>query len=476
MRAFTFCVSLCLCASSYAVPPVAPIAMPAEAGAPPETLAAKSIPPLSQDNVFLFGTTLQAIREVYVKPISDDTITENAVHGMLSELDPHSDYLNAQDFQDLKTMTDGNFCGIGVEITAANGAILVISPIDGSPADKAGVKAGDYIVKINSTAVEGLSLTQAMKMLRGKKGEKLTLTLVRKGVDDPIVVTLVRNQIDLKDVRTQMFDDHYAYIRIARFGMDTGAHAQTAILALQKQTKAPIYGVILDLRNNPGGVVTSAVDVSNLFLDAAAIGKDKPIVYTKGRLPEAQYTGLVTGQDLFKGLPIIVLINAGTASAAEIVAGALQDYHRATVVGIRSFGKGSVQTVFPLPDGKTALKITTALYYTPDGRSIQAEGIIPDVRVNNYAIPDTVKPLDRDVIREGDLADHLTNGSSSPEDLAISTSKSDNDAGESLSHIVNGSGASATQPLTGDNAFYKDFQLYEALDILQALHSIRATS
>lgn len=255
------------------------------------------------------------------------------------------------------------------------------------------------------------------------------------------------------------------------FESDTGAHLKQAILDLQKNTTTPIEGVILDLRNNPGGVVTASVDVANLFLDASKIGAGKPVVYTKGRFPQSQYTGYVTGADLFHGLPMVVLINSGTASAAEIVSGALQDYHRAILVGIRSFGKGSVQTVFPLPGDETAIKLTTALYYTPDGRSIQALGISPDVKVNSYAIPDTVKPLDNDVIREGDLIDHLDGDSNHPQDLSISKSKTDADQGQSLQQIANGNSDSKTAPLDGQNAFYRDFQLYSALNILMALHA-----
>ncbi len=439
--------------------------------APSKAADSEVIAPLSQDNVFLFGTTLQAIRQFYVNPISDNTITEDAARGMLSNLDPHSAYLDKEDFQDLKTMTSGEFSGLGVEITAANGAILVISPIDDSPADKAGVKAGDYIVKINGVAVEGMSLTKAMNMMRGKKGEKITLTVIRKGEEAPLTFTMTRDSIKLKDVRTQLFDDHYAYLRVSMFEGDTGAHLKQAILDLQKTTKTPIYGVILDLRNNPGGVVTASVDVANLFLDASKIGANKPVVYTKGRFPQSQYTGYVTGSDLFYGLPMVVLINSGTASAAEIVSGALQDYHRAILVGIRSFGKGSVQTVFPLPGDETAIKLTTALYYTPDGRSIQALGISPDVKVNSYSIPDTVKPLDNDVIREGDLIDHLDGDSNHPEDLSISKSKTDDNPGQSLQQIANGNTDTKEAPLDGQNAFYRDFQLYSALNILMALHA-----
>ena len=272
-----------------------------------------------------------------------------------------------------------------------------------------------------------------------------------------------------------MIDQHYAYIRVAMFEADTGTHVKQAILDLQKQNNG-IYGVVLDLRNNPGGVVQASVDVSNLFLNAAQIGPNKPVVYTKGRFPQSQYTGYVTGQDMLHGLPMIVLINSGTASAAEIVSGALQDYHRAIIVGITSFGKGSVQTVFPLPGDKTAIKLTTALYYTPDGVSIQAKGINPDVIVHSYAIPDTVKSLDSNTIREADLSDHLANGDGNPDDKPIAASTDTTDGGvQSLQQIANGT--SNNDDLTqSKNLFYKDFQLYTAVNLLMALHSTVSSS
>ena len=433
-----------------------------------------TIAPLSDQNVALFGTTLQAIRTFYVNPVSDNTITENAVRGMLTNLDPHSDYLDQEDFQDLKTMTDGQFSGLGIEITAANGAILVITPIDDSPAQKAGIKSGDYIVKINNMAVDGMSLTKAMNMMRGPKGQTVTLTIVRKDVDHPLNFNVTRDNIKLKDVKTMIIDKHYAYIRIAMFEGDTGAHLKQAILDLQKQNNG-IYGVVLDLRNNPGGVVQASVDVTNLFLNAAQIGPNKPVVYTKGRFADSQYTGYVTGTDLFNNLPMVVLINSGTASAAEIVSGALKDYHRAIIVGTTSFGKGSVQTVFPLPGDKTALKLTTALYYTPDGTSIQAIGISPDVLVHSYAIPSTVTPLDTNTIREADLSDHLQNGDAHPDDQPIADTVDTTDGTpQNIQQIANG-GAPNTDDLTHlQNLFYKDYQLYMAVNLLMGMHAENA--
>lgn len=429
--------------------------------APPP--GAQTIAPLSQDNLYLFGTTLQAIREFYVTPVTDDTIVENAVKGMLENLDPHSDYLDKTDFEDLKTLTDGQFSGLGVEITAANGAIMVISPIDDSPAQKAGIKPGDYIVKINGVAVEGLSITKAMNMMRGPKGQKVTLTIVRKGTPQPFDITVVRDNIVLKDVKTKVLDRHYGYIRIADFGENTGPHVSAGVKQLFKDTNNQLYGVILDLRNNPGGVVEAATDTANVFLDVNKIGQGKYVVYTKGRIPESIYKGYVAGSDQLNGIPMVVLINAGTASAAEIVTGALQDYHRALVVGVRSFGKGSVQTVFPLDDGDTAIKLTTALYYTPNGRMIQAQGITPDVIINNYNIPDTVKPTDNDAIRESDLAQHITGNG----EVNISSTKTDSEAGKTTEQIVNPD--DADKPL-----IYTDYQLDQAVDILEALHATQS--
>lgn len=432
----------------------------------------KQIEPLSQDNLFLFGATLQAIREFYVDQVPDDTIVQNAVRGMLNNLDPHSDYLDEQDFSDLKDMVNGDFSGVGVEITADNGALLVISPIDDSPAQKAGIKAGDYIVKINGTAVEGLSLTKAINMMRGPKGQKITLTVLRKGVDHPLEFTIVRDNIKLIDVKTKILNKHYAYIRVALFEDQTGAHLRDAVTKVLQANPNQIYGVILDLRNNPGGVVQAAVDVANVFLDKDNVGYNKLVVYTKGRVPDAQFDGYVTGHDMFNGLPMVVLINAGSASASEIVAGALQDDRRAVIVGIQSFGKGSVQTVFPLPGGKTAIKLTTARYYTPSGRSIQAEGITPDVKVNEYEIPDTVKAPDETAIREADLSSHLMGGSSENTIGTTSTTPAASTTGtgamQNLEYMLNPD--KKDKPL-----FYSDYQLYQGLNILQALHSASET-
>ncbi len=419
-----------------------------------------SIPPLSQENLTLFGTTLEAIREFYVTPVSDNVIIENAAKGMLENLDPHSDYLDEADFTALKTMVDDQFSGLGVEITAANGAILVITPIDDSPAQKAGIKAGDYIVKINGTSVEGLSITQAMNMMRGPKGETVTLTIVRKGENKPLTIKVVRDNIILKDVKTKIYDSHYGYLRISSFGNDTGKHVSDAVKKLLTDTNNQLYGVVLDLRNNPGGVVEAATDTANVFLDVNKIGYGKPVVYTKGRIPESQYTGYVTGHDQLHGIPMVVLINAGTASAAEIVTGALQDYHRAVVMGVRSFGKGSVQTVFPLQNGKTAIKLTTALYYLPNGQTIQALGITPDVIVNNYNIPDSAKPTDDDAVREGDIANHITGSG----EVSISITKKDSDMTKTTEQIVNAS--DTDKPL-----LYTDYQLNAAINMLMGLHA-----
>lgn len=432
------------------------LAGPMDMAPPPDN---QSIPPLSQQNLQLFGTTLEAIREFYVTPVTDNTIVENAVHGMLTNLDPHSDYLDKSDFEDLKTMTSGEFSGIGVEITPANGAILVISPIDDSPAVKAGIKAGDYIVKINDVAVEGLSVTKAMNMMRGDKGTTVVLTIVRKGSKEPLTISVVRDNIVIKDVKTKVLDDHYGYIRVSEFQEQTGQHVSQAVQQLYKDTNNQLYGVVLDLRNNPGGIVQAATDTANVFLDVNKIGFNKYVVYTKGRIPESEYKGYVTGTDQLDGTPVVVLINAGSASAAEIVTGALQDYHRVVVVGIRSFGKGSVQTVFPLQGDQTAIKLTTALYYTPNGRKIQAEGITPDVVVHSYDVPDTVKPLDDQAIREGDLANHITGNG----EVSIANTKSDSQAGETTEEIVN--------PDDSNKALiYTDYQLDQAVNLLEALH------
>jgi carboxyl-terminal processing protease len=416
---------------------------------------------ISQADLERLGAAIEAVQDFYVDKVSGKTIIDNAISGMLSNLDPHSAYLDEQDYEDLQAMTEGQFCGIGVEVDMEGPALEVIAPLDGSPAAKAGIKAGDMIVRINDTPVQGLTASQAIMMMRGKKGEKVTLTIFRKGANKPLVMTLVRDEIKLQNVRSELIDKNYGYIRIASFQVNTGADVAKAIANLEKQTDNHLQGVVLDLRNNPGGVVQASVDVTSDFLNSKNLPYGKKVVYTKGRIKEADFTGYATGTDLTHGVPMVVLINAGTASAAEIVAGALQDYHRALIVGQRSFGKGSVQTVFPLQDGKTAIKLTTARYYTPSGRTIQALGINPDILIPDLQIPTSVKPQEGLIVRESDFPDHLNTVQSNGE---VAKPAPQDDA--KLMQQLVGNKSKKDQPL-----IYRDYQLQQALLLLQALNS-----
>jgi carboxyl-terminal processing protease len=353
---------------------------------------------LPLDDLRTFVRVMEQIRTAYVEKVDDKTLLENAIRGMLGELDPHSAYLDEKDFTDLQSATSGEFGGLGIEVGMEDGFVKVISPIDDTPASRAGVEAGDLIIKLGDKSVKGMSLDEAVGIMRGKSGEPLNLTILRKDVDRPIELKLVRDVIKVRSVRAKLLEPGYAYIRLAQFQMDTGAELGKAIAELQKQ--GVLQGLVLDLRNNPGGVLQSAVDVSDAFLN------DGLIVYTKGRVAESNMRYSATQGDLLNGASIVVLINDGSASASEIVAGALQDHHRALVLGTDSFGKGSVQTVIPISETK-AIKLTTALYYTPSGRSIQAEGIKPDIVVEHAKVT-TLQPDLR--AAEADLDKHLGNG------------------------------------------------------------------
>jgi len=352
-----------------------------------------------------FSNSVDIVREIYVQPLTDAQILDKALVGLLTELDPHSQYLNQEEYEALSIATSGEFTGIGAEVTMEDGMIKVISPLDDSPAAKAGIEAGDLIVKINDTPVSGMKLDQAIKLIRGKSGTKLNLTIVRKNQTEPVILILVRAPITVVSVKEKLIDGHYGYIRISSFQENTAKELHKAIDNLLASTNGQLRGVILDLRNNPGGLLPVSVEVADAFLDvnasdvnthldgksAQAAISDKKIrdnknnnnivVSTKGRMTESGYVGEITPGDDIKGIPVVALINGGSASASEIVAAALQDHHRAVIMGERSFGKGSVQSVIPLADGKTAIKITTARFYSPSGRPIQGEGVTPDVTV-----------------------------------------------------------------------------------------------
>ncbi|MCY1212050.1 putative CtpA-like serine protease [compost metagenome] len=357
---------------------------------------------------------------------------------MLSNLDPHSAYLEPEDFQELQESTSGEFGGLGIEVGAEDGFIKVVSPIDDTPASRAGIQPGDLIVKIDGQPTKGISLMDAVDKMRGKAGSKITLTLVRDG-GRPFDVELVRAAIKVKSVKSQLLEKGYGYLRITQFQVNTGEEVGKALAKLRKDNNARLSGLVLDLRNNPGGVLQSAVEVSDHFL------KKGLIVYTKGRIANSELRFSADPADASEGVPLVVLINGGSASAAEIVAGALQDHKRGVVMGTDSFGKGSVQTVLPLNNDR-ALKLTTALYYTPNGRSIQAQGIVPDIEVARAKV---TREQDSESFKEADLAGHLGNGNGGA-DRPSSSKKS-------------------AEPRPQDD----DFQLSQALNLLKGLNITR---
>jgi carboxyl-terminal processing protease len=322
----------------------------------------------------LFGDVFERMRAEYVEPVNDRDAIENAIQGMLSSLDPHSSYLNQRSFRDMQTQTRGEFGGLGIEVTQDGGYIKVISPIDETPAARAGVRPGDFITHLNGTSVQGLSLQEAVEQMRGQRGTQIRLTIRRQGAERPIELTLTRDVIRPQVVRFRLEDGNLGYVRVTSFNEQTEAELRRAVQQLKQQAQGGLKGLVLDLRNNPGGLLDQAVQVSDDFLTQGEI------VSTRARRQEDAQRWNARPGDIADGLPIVVLINGGSASASEIVAGALQDHRRAVVLGVKSFGKGSVQTVMPIP-GNGAIRLTTARYYTPSGRSIQGTGIEPDIEV-----------------------------------------------------------------------------------------------
>ncbi|HEB78509.1 MAG TPA: S41 family peptidase [Methylothermaceae bacterium] len=389
-----------------------------------------------------FTEVFSRIESDYVEPVSDKKLLENAIRGMLSGLDPHSAYLNPEEYKELRIGTTGQFGGLGIEVGMENGFIKVIAPIDDTPAQRAGIKAGDLIIRLDDKPVKGMTLREAVKIMRGPPGTSITLTIVREGVDKPLKITITRAIIKIKSVKHRMLEPGYGYLRITSFQSRTGEQLHKAINQMKKE--GPLKGLILDLRNNPGGVLNAAVAVSDAFLDQ---GK---IVYTDGRIEEAKMEFKATPGDIIENVPMVVLINAGSASASEIVAGALQDHRRAIVMGQKSFGKGSVQTILPLSNGG-AIKLTTARYYTPSGRSIQAEGIVPDivlgmVRLEAIAEAEEFKP-----VTEASLTRHLENGAK----------KKQPESEEEKAR-------------TESEALLKDYYLHEALNVLKGINIVKS--
>lgn len=412
------------------------VLLPAVALADEKSPATSGLLPLEE--LRTFTRVYDHVRSGYVDDISDAQLLEFAIKGMIAELDPHSAYLDKEAFADLQASTSGEFGGVGLEVSIDDGYVKVVTPIDDSPSARAGILAGDVVVRIDDKPVKGMDLNKAVNLMRGPKNSPIKITVMRDGVDQPIDFKLQRDIIKVQSVRTRLLEQDYFYIRIAQFQLDTGKEMSKKIrdhLKKNRETK----GVILDLRNNPGGVLQASVEVVDAFLDGGQV------VYTQGRLDNSNISYNADSGDLTAGLPLVVLINDGSASASEIVAGALQDHKRAIIMGTRSFGKGSVQSVIPISNDR-AVKLTTALYYTPNGRSIQAQGIEPDVEVERVQVAAIAQ---NPGVTEADLARHLGNGKGGKE----STSKD-----------------RANRRITSAELLREDNQLHEALNLLKGLN------
>lgn len=397
-----------------------------------------------------FTDVYARIKKDYVVEVEDKSLLENAIRGMLSGLDPHSAYLNEEEFRELQIGTTGEFGGLGIEVGMEDGFVKVISPIDDTPAQRAGVEAGDLIIRLDDSPVKGMTLNDAVKIMRGKKGTDITLTIVREEVDKPLKITITRDVIRVKSVKSRLLERGYGYMRITNFQSKTTRNLIDAIDKLEKENEGTLKGMILDLRNNPGGVLTGAVGVSDAFLE------DGLIVYTEGRVEDSVLRYSATKGDVLQGATMVVLINGGSASASEIVAGAMQDHKRAIIMGTKSFGKGSVQTILPLKES-SALKLTTARYFTPNGKSIQAEGITPDIILENLKVSEAEKDI-FSPLKEADLARHLENGNSEKKQTKESNGE------KTVAEEDEGTLAS------------KDYQLYEALNLLKGINILKQGS
>ena len=379
--------------------------------------------PLPLSEIQRFAEVFDKIKRDYVEPISDEELLDNAIRGMLSGLDPHSVYLDASGYENLQVDTEGQFGGLGIEIVVEEGQLKVVSPIDDTPAARAGMQAGDLITEIDGQKTAGMTQAQTIELLRGKPGSRVKLKVVREGERKPLIVSLKRAIINIASVKSELLENDYGYIRITQFQRETGLSLRKAIAKLKRQSDQNLKGLVLDLRNNPGGILGGAIDVSNSFLSTGSI------VSTKGRDADVGNSYDASAPDLIEGVPIVVLVNGGTASAAEIVAGALQDHDRAVIMGTRTFGKGSVQTIFPLNDA-AAVKFTTARYYTPNDRSIQATGIAPDIVVEQQV--ESLSANGARSVREADLPGHLENETVNSRDGRDSYTNKDHQLSEAL--------------------------------------------
>jgi carboxyl-terminal processing protease len=413
---------------------------------------------LPLEDLRTFTEIFAKIKNDYVEPIDDKALLESAIRGMLAGLDPHSAYLVPDDYKQLQQGTSGEFGGLGIEVGMEDGFVKVIAPIDDTPAARAGIEAGDLIIRLDDTPVKGLSLGDAVKLMRGKPGSSIDLTVVREGRDKPFKVTITRDVIKVRSVKSRVLEEGYGYVRITQFQTRTGENLREAITELRQAGGGKLHGLVLDLRNNPGGVLSAAVSVSDAFLT------DGLIVYTDGRLDDAKLKFNAKPTDVLDGAPIIVLVNGGSASASEIVAGALQDHKRAIIMGEKTFGKGSVQTILPMENG-SALKLTTARYYTPKGTSIQAEGITPDIAVGRLQIAKAEEASSAGRVKERDLPKHLRGASETTAEPTPADTGS-------------GAGAPADTGAAADaeSLASQDYVLFEALNLLKGLNILRKTA
>lgn len=431
-------------------------------------------PNLPIEELRTFAEVFNAIKQGYVEPVEDKKLITHAISGMLSNLDPHSTYLDADAYKELQVGTQGKFGGLGIEVGMEDGLVKVVSPIEDTPADRGGIKSGDLIFKLDDVLVKGMTLSDAVKRMRGKPKTPIKLSILRKGEAKPLEITLIREEIKVQSVKSKRVDEDYGYLRITSFQEETAASLVKHLNDLYQS--APLKGVVLDLRNDPGGLLNTAIGVAGAFLPPKTL-----VTSTDGRTPDAKHQFYAQPEDYLRGskddylknvpaearkVPMVVLINGGSASASEIVAGALQDHKRAVVMGTTSFGKGSVQTVLPLPNN-TAIKLTTARYFTPSGRSIQAKGIVPDIVVEESANGASSARL-----READLDNHLENGSkdaASAAPAAPAAKPQSKAPAKTPAAPGKDDGAETTEAPSREIASKKDYQLNQALNLLKGL-------
>ena len=402
---------------------------------------------LPVDQIRTFAEVFAKIKNNYVEDVEDGILLEHAIKGMLEGLDPHSSYLDEDAYLDLQEGTSGEFGGLGIEVGMEDGFIKVISPIDDTPAQKAGVQSGDLVIRLDETPVKGMSLNDAVTLMRGEPGTDITLTIIREVEEKPLKITITRDVIKVKSVRTQTLEPGFGYLRISHFQSRTAEDARAGVQQLKQDNNGNLNGLILDLRNNPGGILSAAVGISDLFLDKGLI------VYTEGRIDDSRLKFSAKPADILDNAPIVVLVNAGSASASEIVAGALQDHKRGVIMGQKTFGKGSVQTVLPISNA-AALKLTTARYFTPSGRSIQVSGIKPDVVIARVKV-ESLEDEDTHIITEENLNRHLDNDTQ--EDTQQETTNGDEDTAAQIKARL-----------------LEDYTLQQALNVLKSLQILTA--